>query len=59
VPPALLAPSDFFFFRLPKKELRGTRFPDNNAVIQATEAWLDSRPHNFFLPGIAGDYIEK
>jgi histone-lysine N-methyltransferase SETMAR len=67
-----LAPSDFFLFRLLKKELRGTRFPDNNAVRQATEAWLDSRPQNFFLSGIetllakwtkcvslAGDYIEK
>lgn len=67
-----LAPSDFFLFRLLKKELRGTRFPDNNAVTQATEAWLDSRPHNFFLSGIeslpakwtkcvniVGNYIEK
>src|SRR6476469_7879136 len=38
-----LAPIDVFLFCLLKKELRGTRFPDNNAVRQATKAWLDSR----------------
>ena len=67
-----LAPSDFYLFRLLKKELRGRRFRDDNELKSTTEGWLESREENFFLKGIqelehrwtkcinvGGDYVEK
>ena len=67
-----LAPSDFYLFRLLKKELRGKRFRDDNELKATTEGWLESQEENFFLKGIqelenrwtkcinvGGDYVEK
>ena len=67
-----LAPSDFYLFRLLKKELRGKRFKEGDDLKLATEQWLESREENFYLKGIQelekrwnkcinvdGDYIEK
>ena len=67
-----LAPSDFYLFRLLKKELRGKRFADDNELKVATEQWLESRGEDFYLRGIkelekrwqstvgvGGEYIEK
>jgi len=47
-----LAFSDFYLFRRLKKHLRGTRFCDDDKIKQATESYLDSMPHKFYLTGI-------
>jgi histone-lysine N-methyltransferase SETMAR len=40
-----LAPSDFYLFRILKKELWGKRFEDDNELTSTTEG---SREENFF-----------
>jgi len=42
-----LAPSDFYRFRLLKQHLRGTRFFDDDELLQAMEPYLDNMPRNF------------
>jgi histone-lysine N-methyltransferase SETMAR len=43
-----LAPSDFNWFGPLKKHLRGQKFADDNAVIEAMESWLKATPKAFF-----------
>ena len=63
-----LAPSDYYPFR----NLRGTRFRDDDELKAATEAWFEDQIDNFYFKGIdclkekwakcievKGDYIEK
>jgi len=67
-----LAPSDFYLFRLLKKNLRGRRFADNEEVKCAVFDFFAEQEKEFFSNGIAalptkwsrcidlkGDYIEK
>ena len=63
-----LAPSDYYLFR----NLRGTRFRDDDELKAATEAWFEDQIDDFYFKGIdclkgkwancievKGDYIEK
>jgi histone-lysine N-methyltransferase SETMAR len=67
-----LAPSDFYLFPRLKEHLRGKKFLNDNEVMAAVEAFLDSQEKDFFLNGIRGlekrwskcvglfgDYVEK
>lgn len=67
-----LAPSDFYLFPRLKEHLRGKKFLNDNEVMAAVEAYLESREKDFFLNGIRGlekrwnkcvdlfgDYVEK
>lgn len=67
-----LAPSDFHLFGPLKEGLRGRRFADNNAVMDAVKSWTTSADVNFYERGIQalvhrwrkcvekdGDYVEK
>jgi histone-lysine N-methyltransferase SETMAR len=67
-----LAPSDFYLFRLLKKNLRGRRFSSDEEVKGAAEAWLKGQSKDFYLQGLQslpmkwgkcidmlGDYVEK
>ena len=67
-----LAPSDYYLFRNLKSHLRGTRFPDDDELKAATEAWFEDQIDDFYFKGIdclkekwakcievKGDYIEK
>ena len=46
-----LAPSDFHLFGPLKEALRGQRFPDNDAVIDAVKKWTSSAGADFYERG--------
>jgi histone-lysine N-methyltransferase SETMAR len=67
-----LAPSDFYLFQNLKKDLKGKRYADNNAVEAAVLKYFEDQPKTFYKKGIEsvkwkwekcvsllGDYIEK
>ena len=47
-----LAPSDFFLFTGLKKHLAGTRFASDEEVIQAVNAYFDTKTPEFFYTGL-------
>lgn len=49
-----LAPSDYFLFPKLKKHLKGTRYSDDNEVIEAVESWFASQPKSFYHDGLHG-----
>jgi len=67
-----LAPSDYFLFRNLKSHLRGACYPDDEALKEAVNEWLEGQTEDFYFSGInslpekcrkcielSGDYIEK
>ena len=67
-----LAPSDYYLFPNLKKDIRGIRFEDDNAVQNAVFDWFEGRSEEFYKLGIMklpdrwnkcvqvkGDYVEK
>ena len=47
-----LAASDYYLFRNLKSNLRGTRFPDDDGLKAATEAWFEKQTEDFHFNGI-------
>lgn len=47
-----MAPSDFYQFPKLKEHLRGTKFLNDNDVMEAVEAWLETQDETFFENGI-------
>ena len=67
-----LAPSDFHFFPLLKRGLKGTHLTSDDEVKQAVTSWIKPRTPEFFVDGMRklvlrwekcierqGDYVEK
>ena len=67
-----LAPSDFHFFPLLKRDLKGTHFTSVDEVKQAVMSWIKQRTPEFFIDGMCklvlrwekcierqGDCVEK
>ncbi|KDR17168.1 hypothetical protein L798_08429, partial [Zootermopsis nevadensis] len=67
-----LAPSDFHLFGPLKDAIRGTRFEDDESVIQAVRTWLRAQDKSWYRQGmhalvsrwrkavqVDGDYVEK
>ena len=67
-----LAPSDFYLFPLMKETLRGKKFDNNTAVVNAVESFLETQKSEFYKIGLLklekrwtkcielnGDYVEK
>ena len=47
-----LAPSDYYLFRnLNFRNLRGTRFRDDDELKAATEAWFEDQIDDFYFKG--------
>ena len=67
-----LSPCDYYLFPKLKSALRGTRYDDDEEVIDAAERWFSDQSNEFYLEGIRalwhrwtkcihryGDYVEK
>jgi len=66
------SPNDYFLFRNLKSHLHGVRYPDNEALKEAVNKWLEGQTEEFYFSGInslpkkcrkcielRGDNIEK
>ncbi len=47
-----LAPSDYYLFRLMKKDLRGRRFADDETLTTTVGEWFETRPEGFYRRGL-------
>ncbi|CAK9823967.1 Histone-lysine N-methyltransferase SETMAR [Anthophora retusa] len=67
-----LAPCDFYFFPLLKRDLKGNHYTTDNEVKAAVESWIREKLEEFFSDGMKqlvtrwekcvslnGDYVEK
>jgi len=47
-----LAPSDYFLFCNLKSHLRGVRYPDDEALMEAVKEWLEGQTEEFYFSGM-------